>query len=111
MGLENLFGGYDWQHFGYSWVTVGIILLALVTRYVMVSEEAIKLLAAAWVVLGYFINALVVGEQLILPTTLPGWISLILGAVIVFGGVLGLRPGQSAGKVWKATAGRFVKRS
>lgn len=105
-----MFGGYDWQVFGVSWVAVGAVLLALLRRYVMVSEEGVKLSAAFYVVAGYFVNALWVSEQWVLPTMAEQWVGLVLQAILIFGAVLGLTPGDTAGKVYRATIGKIGKK-
>ncbi len=98
-----MFGGFDYTIFGASWLAVGAIIVALVRKYApAVTEEAVKLGAALWVVLGFFINSLYVGGAWVFPATPEGWAGLVLQAVIVFGAVLGLAPGATAGKVYHA---------
>ena len=96
-----MFGGFDFTIFGVSWLAVGAILVALVRKYLVVSEDGIKLGTAGWVVLGFFINSLYVNGAWVLPAAPEGWISLVLQAVIVFGAVLGLAPGTTAGRVYR----------
>lgn len=98
-----MFGGFDYTIFGVSWLAVGAILVALVRKYApAITEEAVKLGAAGWVVLGFFINSLYVNGAWVFPAAPEGWASLVLQAVIVFGAVLGLAPGTTVGRAFRA---------
>lgn len=102
-----MFGEYDYIIFGVSWVVVGSVLVALVRKYApAVSEDMVKVGAAVWVVLGFFINALYIDGAWIIPTAPETWIALVLQAVIVFGSVLGLAPGDTFSRGWRVLARR-----
>jgi hypothetical protein len=102
-----MFGSKDFTLFGVSWILVGSIAVALIRRYwKAVPEEGIKLGAALYMAGGYIINALYVAEEWIIPQTPMGWITLILGAFIYFGSVMGLAPGDTAGKIKRRFVGR-----
>ncbi len=103
-----MFGPYDYVIFGVSWIAVGAVLVALVRKYApQLSEDLVKVGAALWVVLGFFIDKLYVGGAWVIPTTPEAWIALGLQAVLVFGAVLGLAPGETFGRVWLAVKRRL----
>jgi hypothetical protein len=102
-----MFGQTDFTLFGVSWILCGAIAVALVRRYwATVPEEGVKVGAALWMVAGYLVNALYVAEEWIIPQAPEAWIGLILGAFIYFGSVMGLAPGDTAGKVKRRIVGR-----
>jgi len=104
-----MFGNVDFTLFGVSWILAGSILVALIRRYwAAVPEEGVKLGAALFMVVGMFIDRTYVGEQWLLPTTPEGWIGLVLQAFIYFGSIMGLAPGNTAGKTFQATKGAVV---
>ena len=102
-----MFGSTDFTLFGVSWILVGSIVVALVRRYwAAVPEEGVKLGAALYMAAGYIVNALYVAEEWVVPRTPEAWIGLVLGAFIYFGSVMGLAPGDTAGKIKRSIVGR-----
>lgn len=102
-----MFGEYDYILFGVSWIAVGSVLVALVRKYApRVSEDLVKVGAAFWVVIGFFIDKLYVGDAWVIPTAPEAWIALSLRAVIIFGAVLGLAPGNTFGRGWRVLTRR-----
>lgn len=102
-----MFGPYDYIIFGSSWVAVGSVLIAVLRRVATsLSEEWIKVIAALWVVMGFILSKLYVGGAWQIPTAPEAIIALVLQAILVFGAVLGLAPGQTFGRVWGAVTRR-----
>ena len=106
-----MFGQTDFTLFGVSWILVGSILVALVRRYwAAVPEEGVKLGAALWMVAGYLVNALYVADEWVIPQTPETWVGLVLGAFIYFGSIMGLAPGDTAGRVYRGVKYRVLGR-
>ena len=102
-----MFGEYDYIIFGVGWIAVGSVLVALVRKYApRVSEDLVKVGAAFYVVVGFFIDKLYVADAWVIPTAPEAWIALGLQAVLVFGSVLGLAPGNTFGRAWGTLARR-----
>ncbi len=99
-----MFGSTDFTLLGVSWILAGSVLVGLVRRYwVKAPEEGIKVGAALWMVLGMVIDKTLKGEVWQFPTTFAGWFGLGLQCLIYFGSILGLVPGQTAGRVYRAS--------
>jgi hypothetical protein len=106
-----MFGGTDFTLFGVSWILVGTILVALVRRYWQaVPEEGVKLSAALFMCLGFFLDKTITGEAFVFPTTPTGWITLALSVFIYFGTIMGLAPGATASKVYRGVKYRVLGR-
>ncbi len=105
-----MFGNVDFTLFGVSWILVGSMLVALIRRYWTPPEEAVKLGAALYMVLGFLIDKSYVGETWAWPTTPEGWIGLFLQAFIYFGSIMGLAPGDTARRVYRSAKYRILGR-
>ena len=102
-----MFGSFDYFIFGVSWIAVGSVLIAILRRVALsLAEDWIKVIAALWVVTGFFLNALFINGQWAIPSAPETWISLGLQAILVFGAVLGLAPGDTFGRGWRALTRR-----
>ncbi|MGD8501400.1 MAG: hypothetical protein PVJ86_12180 [Phycisphaerales bacterium] len=106
-----MFGSVDFTLFGVSWILVGTILVSLFRRYwEAVPEEGIKLGAALFMCVGFFLDKTISGETFVFPTTPTGWLTLALSIFIYFGTIMGLAPGDTAGKVYRGVKYRVLRR-
>jgi len=106
-----MFGNTDLTLFGVSWNIVGSILVSLVRRYwAKVPEEGVKLGAALFMVLGFFIDKTYLNERWVMPATPEAWVGLVLQLLLYFGQIMGLAPGQTAGRVYRGVKYRVLGR-
>lgn len=104
-----MFGSIDFTLFGVSWILVGTIGVALFRRYWQaVPEEGVKLGAAVFMCLGFFLDRVIVGEAFVFPATPMEWVQLVLNLFIYFGTIMGLAPGDTAGKVVRKVKGAVI---
>ena len=93
--------------YGVPWMIVGMALLFTINFFLKtkISETVERVFQAGWAVIGYFlVNNLEPIEQLwpSMPIILPQ----ILTAILLFGGMLGFRPGG----VFRRVRAWFVRR-
>jgi hypothetical protein len=106
-----MFTNTDFTLFGVSWNLVASILVSLVRRYwAAVPEEGIKVGAALFMVLGFFLDKTYYDEQWMMPATPEAWIGMALQLLVYFGQIMGLAPGNTAGQIYRGIKRRIVGR-
>ncbi len=95
----------DFVVYGVPWVLVGAVIIGLLKRYSGLSDEGSALISAGWAALGYLLIQNLPDLETALPW-LPTYAPQVLWAILIFGAQLGLIPGTTAGRIYRALTGK-----
>lgn len=95
----------DFVVYGVPWVLVGVVIIGLLKKFSGLSDEGSALISAGWAAFGYLVIQFLPELETALPQ-LPIYAPRVLWAILIFGAQLGLIPGTTAGRIYRALTGK-----